>query len=177
MYYGVNFSLPTMIMKMNNEDSKDSNKDNFRTIIISIMAEFPSYWVSGYFVENKKLGGRRSILFISYALSAFSSLVCLFQTSPNFIFVTLVSVLKFFMSMAFMVVNTFTAELYNTNIRATSLGFFNAVCKLAGVFMPIIVNLFYFAGPTGPFLIFAILSFFSALTIYTMKDTTNNNLD
>lgn len=147
------------------------------TIIISILAEFPSYWVSGYFVENMKLGGRRSILLISYVLSTVCSLICLSQTTPNFIFIALVSVLKFFMSMAFMVVNTYTAELYNTNIRATSLGFFNAVCKLAGVFMPIVVNLFYFAGPTGPFYIFAILSFFSALTIYSMKDTTNKNLD
>ena len=72
------------------------------------------------------------------------------------------------MSMAFMVVNTFTTELYNTNIIATSLGFFNAICKLTGVVMPFVVNYFYILKPTGPFLIFAILCTISSLTIITM---------
>ena len=81
------------------------------------------------------------------------------------------------MSMAFMVINTFTTELYKTNIRATSLGFFNAVCKLGGIFMPFIINYFYVIKPTGPFLIFAILCTISSLIIINMKDTTNIELD
>lgn len=116
-------------------------------------------------------------MLVSYIIGTICSLICLFLNDPNWIFIGCVSILKFFMSMAFMVVNTFTTELYSTDIRATSLGFFNATCKLTGVFMPIIVNLFYTFGPTGPFLIFGALSAVSGFSMMSMKDTTDTDLD
>ncbi len=45
--------------------------------------------------------------------------------------------------MAYMVINTYTIELYRTNVRASALGFYNSVCKLASVIMPCIIILFY----------------------------------
>lgn len=146
-------------------------------LVLSVLSEFPSYWVSAYLVENKEYGGRKNIMLISYIIGSICSFICLFCKYPDWFFIGCVSVLKFFMSMAFMVVNTFTTELYSTDIRATSLGFFNAICKLTGVIMPFVVNLFYNFGPTGPFLIFGCLSVLSALSMTTMKDTTDTDLD
>jgi len=81
------------------------------------------------------------------------------------------------MSMAYMVIYTYTAELYNTKIRVLSMGFFNFISKISGVAMPLVVDVFYSFGPTGPFIIFGLLSLISSISIYTMKDTTNMDLD
>ena len=37
--------------------------------------------------------------------------------------------------MAYMVIYTYTAELYNTKIRVLSMGFFNFISKISGVAM------------------------------------------
>ena len=72
------------------------------------------------------------------------------------------------MSICFTVVYTYTAELYLTNIRVTSIGFFSAVCKLFASIMPVTCELFYCFGATGPFILFAILSLISSTSIYNM---------
>ena len=144
---------------------------------MSVLIEFPANYLASLFIENERVG-RKNLIGYSYLLCSISCFLCFIQEEPDEIFFFLISAVKFFISVAFTVVYPFTNELYPTHLRATGLSCMSAACRIGGIVMPYIVNLFFIFGPTGPFLAIGAVSLISCFATFSFpSDTANMELD
>lgn len=72
-----------------------------------------------------------------------------------------------------------TAELFQTSIRITGVGFTNSIARVGGMLISVIMAVgFYFFGNFGPFFMFALFALISAYGAYNIpRDTTDIQLD
>ena len=108
-------------------------------------------------------------------MAFFSGLILITQEWGIIVFV---NIIKFFGSAAFYMIFTFTAEIYDTMLRATGCGFQNFICRISAASMPFIMQLTFYMGTFGPFWSFLIISTLSAIGTFLLpKDTACAALD
>ena len=88
-----------------------------------------------FFIDDARFG-RRKLLIMGYFMAAVASYACFFCKKPNQLLFILLGITKLFINLTYMIVFTFTSELYDSSIRVTALGFFNSISKFGGIFMP-----------------------------------------
>jgi dipeptide/tripeptide permease len=103
VYYGINFLLPTMVIKMRQEMGeivvKTNNNDMFG-ILLAVLSELPSNHLAIMFIENHKIGRKRLIAY-SYLICAFCCFTVFFSKEPTNFFFFLISMIKFFINISF----------------------------------------------------------------------------
>jgi MFS transporter, putative metabolite:H+ symporter len=146
-------------------------------ILLSVLAEIPSAYLACILIDHKEVG-RKNLIQYSYFICAVSCFLISFMSTPDFIFFILTGTVKFFITCSFNVLFLFTSEIYSTNLRATGLGFNNAICRFGGIVMPILSYFFFALGPTGPAFAFAIMATLSTIAAFKIpNDTTKMDLD
>lgn len=136
--------------------------------MFSVLVEFPSNFLAAYIVESSL--GRVKSLGYSFLLTGICCLICYFETVPNGLFFTMISLIKFFIRICFMVGYTLTGEQFETRIKGRGLSFTNAICRIGGMVMPIIGAYFFRFGTTGPLLSFAIVALMSAMATFMLTE-------
>ena len=66
-------------------------------------------------------------------------------------------------TLAFTVIYPFTAEVYDTSMRVTGVGFNGSICRLGGIIMPWVVFNSFKISTYGPYLFIGILTMFSCI--------------
>lgn len=174
VYYGNIFILPTILQQMN-VGNEAENTNEFKDMLLSVLAELPSSILSYFIIEIHFLG-RKNSLTITFASTAVCSFIA-FKLS-NSAFLVLATMARFFLNMAFSFIYPFTTEVYPTRIRATGLGVASSFSRIGGMSMPWISIASMKISTTGPFLIYGILSLLASISSFLLPyDTTGLELD
>lgn len=176
VYYGSIFILPTILQEMNQtKSSSEENNNQFKDILLSVLAELPSSILSYFIIEIHWLG-RKNSLTITFLLSSIFSFIAFELTDSAF--VALATLARFFLNMAFSFIYPFTTEIYPTRIRATGLSIASSFSRIGGMSMPWISIASLNISKTGPFLIFGILCLVAGVSSFLLPyDTTGMELD
>ena len=169
-YDGLVFILPTIL-----RDTSKNDANQFLTIFLSILAEFPSSIISYFMIEHPYFGRKRSLIY-TFGLSTISCFAAYGIGSFAFIFAATSA--RFWLNMTWNVIFPFTTEIYPTNVRVTGLGVASSLSKIGGMTMPWITIACLKIGYTGPFLIFGVLSLWATVSSICLPyDTAGMELD
>lgn len=139
------------------------------------VAEFPAIFLSSWIIEQKQTGRKISLLICYLAMAVFSGLILITQ---EWCLILFINIIKFFGSAAFYLIFAFTAEIYDTMLRGTGIGFQNMICRVSAALMPFVMQAAFCLGTFGPFVAFFVVSSLSALGTYLLpKDTRSAALD
>lgn len=175
VYYGIIFQLPELLKKVNKQKQYQDKLEYFLDLGSQAVTEFPAIFLSAWIIEKKYSGRKISLLVCYLVMASFSGLILITQEWGLIIFI---NVIKFFSSAAFYLIFTFTAEIYDTMLRATGCGFQNVICRVSAASMPFIIQLTFKLGTFGPFWAFLAVSTLSAIGTFLLpKDTTSAALD
>lgn len=95
--------------------------------------EFSSYFVAAFMIEKKSYGRKNNII-LGFILSGIFSLIAFIY--PYKIFFLLVSGIKFFITISFIVMYTLTSEIFDTSQRASASGLCNGISRLSAMLLP-----------------------------------------
>jgi len=128
-------------------------------------------------IENKKMG-RKNFMTVAYGTCALFCFATFLYNTPDTFFFFLVSGAKVCIGFCFAIIYPFTAEIYNTAIRAAGCSLNNGICRLGGVLMPWLSLAFFGISTTGPFLLYTLIALISfTASIKLTVDTTGMELD
>lgn len=176
VYYGIVYVLPLVLAEIHAQANEESNTSiGYWDILLSVLAELPSYIVAFLTIEHKALGRRQSLA-ISFALTGVCCLGAHFFVEEAFMLFIFFA--KFLSSTAYNYIYPLTTELYHTSCRTTGLGFASAMSKVGGAMMPWITVWALKISPTTSFVIFGGLCFLAASAVALLPyDTTGRELD
>ena len=155
-----------------------SNSIDFAGIFLSCFAELPSNILVYFTIDRPGFGRKNSMTYGYIACSLVCIYIYIIPDNIDFFYFALVGLVKFIINFNFCTIYPFTAEVYETALRATGLGLNSAVSRFGGILMPWISFMFFAFGENGPFLAFGIVSAISAVSSFLIKkDTTEAALD
>jgi MFS family permease len=160
------------------QELEEQRSTDMLGIFVAVLIELPSNQIAALLIEKHQVG-RKNLLVAAYFASAIFSLLAATEESPSRVFYFAIAIVKFSINVCFVVVYPFVSDIYHTSMRATALGFFNAVCRIGGMLMPYIAQLaFAWGDDTGPLLAFALTSLLSCIAACAIPyDTANMDLD
>lgn len=154
VYYG--FSLSTSELGI----------DPYISFVISGCIEIPAY-LSCMFVAEKF--GRKASTFGTMFLSGL--FCCLTPFIPAGIWRVVMAMSgKFFITMSFSIVYTWSAELMPTSLRSSALGLFSMTSRIGGILVPLLLILEE-VWISLPFLVFGSVSIIAALLCLVLPET------
>ena len=176
VYYGIVYVLPLVMVRIKiDQNQAEEEKIDYKDLVVSVIAELPSYILAMLVIENERFGRKKSlsICFFLAALSCFGAHFFVDEAFLVFIFLA-----KFFASAAFEFVYPLTAELYNTSCRTTGLGLASAMSRIGGVVMPWVCVWTLNISSTGPFVAFGVFCLVATIAVTLLPyDTTGRELD
>lgn len=170
-FYGLCIVLPFTL-----EVEDDEPEAIVDGMIFVITLQIPGILLAIYVIEKKFFGRNTSIVIFTAALALMSSLVIVIENS-----IVLYLTLSLILSLAYAalcLLFPYTAEIYETQVRLASLGFFNLISRLFSAATIQVIFILYDIDPDLPFLLFGILSALSSVLTLTLPfDTTGVPLD
>jgi len=176
VYYGITYSLPLIIGKLNNTSNNANNDEiSYQDLYVAAIAEIPSYVLAVFAIEWKNLGRKYSVI-LSFACCALGCFGTHFFSRSLFIWFILFA--KFWANSAFAFMAPYTSELYPTQCRATGLGFASAASRIGGMIMPWVIVRTLEIQATLPLFVFGVASAVGAVACALLPyDTTGRTLD
>ena len=144
---------------------KQDESDVLNGLILSVLIELPSNFVSVYLANHPKLGRIKSMMY-GFLITGFSSLLCLIFIDYISIFAAL---LKFSICIPFSIIYIYVCESYPTSIRSLAVGFSNSFNRLAGILTPLICQLLFSIKVSFPYLSFVLLSCSASFITFRLK--------
>ena len=178
VYYGALFTFPQILMSNAKDNKTQSGVSVFKDIIITSLIYSPFSLVSGYISELKFFGRKYSMAFGFGAGAIFAILAYSFPANlPLFN-----GFMEFGVSMSYIILPVYGAEVYPTKIRTLGIGSGYTVTRLGGITAPYICEFFfaYFNMYTSYilfFLVAAACSFICHKLPYETHQTTLDNVD
>jgi len=152
-----------------------SQNNGFATLLFAIFGEIPSILLSTLMIDWKNFGRKNSLTIFLLILSIFNIII---YWSPIHLFGLLISIERFFMKNCFSMLIPLTSELYPTNVRTVGYGVSTGIGRFAATICPFILFPLFYWNSLSIFIIFAILSIFACISIYTLKfETSGKYLD
>eukprot|EP00753_Platysulcus_tardus_P006027 PLAT13904.2.p1 GENE.PLAT13904.2~~PLAT13904.2.p1 ORF type:complete len:505 (-),score=212.47 PLAT13904.2:32-1510(-) len=153
-FYGLVYIMPAIFRARDEHDAHESMAV-WVQILLSSLAELPGVLVTALMVDVSWLGRRRSLM-LCY-LGCTIALVALSASPPSPGFGVLVDASKLLINGCFSLITPYTAELYDTENRATAIGCGSAAGRIGGILAPLLSEAFFVAaGAPLPFVAFAI---------------------
>ena len=115
---------------------RQANADETNEIVklaLSTFCEMIAAAIASFLIEVKGLG-RKNSLIICFILQSAGALMVFIDKGDNF--VVWATVCKFFLTMTFIFIYQFTAEVYSTKIRTTGVGMANGIGRSGGAIVP-----------------------------------------
>lgn len=174
MYYGTMLLLPLILAS----HFETTIRLNYIIIILVSLVELLGFYFSYNFMEMPALG-RKNTLRGAFAIGAMASLFLLIFNVGPVLLGTMFMVIKFAISIAFLTLYPYTAELYHTLLRSKALGSCSLVGRIGIIFLGTIgVYAIEWLHGRGLYLIFVVLSLTSYLCMTLMPyDTLGKELD
>ena len=174
MYYGTMLLLPLILAN----NFQNTVQLNYIIIILVSSVELLGFYFSYNFMETPGIG-RKNSLRMAFAVGTVASLVLLIVRAGPLLLGILFMVIKFVISVAFLTLYPYTAELYHTLLRSKALGTCSLVGRIGIIFLGTIgVYALQWLDGKGLYLIFLILSSASYLCMTLMPyDTLGRELD
>lgn len=170
VYYGVSYAIPLTLANMKEDkDNKDTNQEDFSTLMMSNVGELFSCIMCAIMVDLKILGRKYSLI-ITTALTGIFSIFLFLNIPPNFTF--WVTSLRFITGLVNCINYIYTSELYPTKIRATGIGMASSVSRISQMLVPWVVVYVTKVDLFLPYLIFGLIGGSAAFFIYFIKQET-----
>nr|CAD7424715.1 unnamed protein product [Timema monikensis] len=148
----------------------------FLVLFLACLVEIPSYIMTTLLMDRT---GRRSLISTLMLLGGLACLISAYipqETQVGSVSATSVVMLgKFFIAGSFAIIYNYTAELFPTVVRNTSLGVGSMCARLSGALTPLITLLDSF-DKTLPSLIFSITAILSGLLVLLLPETLNKSM-
>ncbi len=136
--------------------SKNDKAETFKNIISTIYFFIPSPIIRGLISESTFFG-RKSSIYFSLLFSGFFSFLSCFSIDYLYLFLGISS---FFVSVCYGILLVYTAEYFNTKLRANALGIGNSLGRLGGLLAPFAFDFFDLNIKNGSLIA---ISFFSVV--------------
>lgn len=157
IYYGVLYILPQslkLIENISNINKSDVTEDFYGELILSAIAELPSYIIAGYLANMIYLGRIKSTA-LGFLISVFSCLMAfVFPLYLGF----WAGLIKFGMAMPFNILLLYTCEAFPTKIRGIAVGTANCFTRLGGIVTPLLSQLLFDFYYQLPYLVYLLAS-------------------
>ncbi|KAJ8299695.1 hypothetical protein KUTeg_023755 [Tegillarca granosa] len=127
-YWGVTFHLPEYI--------GSQGVDPYFNMFTVFIGELPGLCLAMILIENHMLGRVKCLRFFSILTSI--SLILFGFVNVDFLKAVFVVVCYFFMVPIYSILNTFTPEIYPTDVRSTALAWVNIVIEIPAMISPFI---------------------------------------
>jgi len=161
-YYGISFSAANL---------SGNFYLNFELLMI---VEIPSHF---FYIYMMGKAGRRATLCGGLFICGLACLAAGLVPKDPYIYQVLCSLIgKFFAAGNFDVVFTYTAELFPTGSRSSSIGLCSTFGRIGSMMSPIIANLGRNNSPEVPFIIFAVINIIVGFVCLFLPETNNETL-
>ena len=168
-YYGASFILPQIFEK--ELDNKQGNiEDVYYSLFWGCLFEVPSFMISGYLSNYKHLLRIKTIM-LGFILNAFITIILLIFPQV----ITLASALfKSTINISFNIIYVYACEAYPTKIRSMGVGLGGTFTRIAGIFTPLISQIFFEIHEFLPFYIYLIGALFGVFIALRLPYETYN---
>lgn len=160
----LNWAFISYIYYGNNYDMKKIGNEIFTNGYIMFSAEFVAYIATGFFMELVILGRKRTIGFGALLSSIFGLTYFLLRNVEvaNFIFLF---GFRFFVTIVYSCMYTYSTEVYPTSIRSTGLGINLTFARISAIIIAFTIDYY------NPYLIFVGMGLIIFLIHFTMNET------
>jgi len=127
-YYGLSINI------------KNLSGDLYYNGIINYAFEIMSYYFTGYLI-NRKFFGRKNTLCIFYFISIIGLILYIFYKFDDAVTNFILFIVRLCIASNYIILFTYTLEIYPSPARARGFGINNAVCKFTPVIFPILIEI------------------------------------
>lgn len=163
------FDMVRLLSKQNNFTKNEishekENGDMYNNLLLSVIVEIPSNFISIYLANHRLLGRKKSLAF-TFIFVSFSTVFCVLFISQISL---LGAILKFGISINFSIIYIYVCESYPTRIRSIGIGFSNSFNRMAGVITPILCQVLFNVDDYLPYVMFCFVSIIASIVSFKL---------
>ena len=166
--------LPSILDRVFINAHRDVSFKYVFLIVVSFF-EIIGYSITSYVVDHPQIGRKKGVYYGLFIVCAMCIGILVIGEDNIVVLFILMSVIKFMISISFMVLYPYTAEIYETMIRGKALGIASACGRLSVMVMGFLgVYAMNWCEGYGLYIIFVVLSGIAGYGGYTMPYCTGN---
>ena len=166
--------VPYTLDQHNQREGVQSSIDDLGVLYWGIIAEIPTMFVAWWAADSSL--GRKNSLILFFFLTAVPLGILLFVGMKYLILLTALA--KFAIAVCFILIYSYTLEIYDTSNRVTALGVTGGVGRVGGITFPIFLLYASEYWMLGPYFILFALSFLTFIVDFQLPyETKDRDLD
>jgi presenilin-like A22 family membrane protease len=166
--------IPYTLDHKNRIEALESTSEDISKLYWGILAEIPTMFVAWYFADS--FIGRKYSQILFFFLSAVFLFLLLFLSFQYLIILT--SLAKFSIAVCYIILYSYTLEVFDTSVRVSALGITSGIGRSGGILFPFILIQASNYSLILPYFILFVLSLVACLVNFKLPyDTKGKNLD